>query len=1675
MTSASPRKSLLLTALVSAVSLFLIGCGQPEHSRTEVEPAQRTITVGQTLQLRAIARDPEGEEIPDMEFQWSVEGDAAAISEGGLLTAQTPGKVKVVATAGEVQGSSEITIERQKVATLVVTADPAETTVGGETQIRVQARDAGGQGLAGVEVSAETATSGAALDKSSAVTDGSGATSFTLTTSATAGTNRVELKADDETAAIEIQGLAGPPATVSLALAQADVRAAETVGVAITVTDQAGNAVPGVAVRSSATTSGTGVAPNETTTNDEGEATLNVETSATAGANTIEVAVEGVPAETLSFDTQAGPPATLVMTPGAQTTVAGGTIDLVFELSDAHGNLVADAEIRLESPTAGIAIAETAVSTDAQGRAETSFTTSPEPGANEIVASAAGISDVTVSVTGNPPTSLKVDPENAIVEMNASRTFRALVLDDAGNRASVAADWSVVGNKGTIDEQGVFVAEELGGEAVVASYRGLTGGAALTVTPGVPATVAISPQTAELVSGQNHQFSASVSNAHGYALDITPEWSVTGNVGTVDLAGLFTATKAGSGTIMAKAGNASAEASVTVTPGPLAGIHVAPDRLAARAGESVQLEAEGRDASDNSVPIEPVWSLTADLGTIDQNGLFEAEHVGSGTIRVEAGAPPIVAEIPVEVVTAALARIEVAPRSLTLSAGEEHVFQATGYDASNNILEVTPAWSITGEVGTIDADGRLTARRTGTARVEARVDELSGTASVTVRPGKLARLEIEPDGPFKLQAGETVSLNLLGKDAFGNVVTVKPEWEQPVPLGGFEPGGQFRATTVGSGPVIARVDDMQARVEMTVGPGKLAAIRVEPESPEPIAGSTIQFTAQGRDAYDNEIPIEPSWRVTAQIGEITADGTFTAIHARQGEVVATAEGVSGRARVTVLPSKLTFFKVTPMRIDVRAGDQLPIVVVGYDTYGNPVPTHPVWQIPDDLGTVDAEGVFTARKAGEGRIIVAAGTLAAVIDAKVSLGDPARLEIQPSAIEIQSGETRRFETRAFDGGGNRVAVGDVAWEVEGTIGDVDADGQFTATLAGEGNLIARTGELTAATPVTVTPGPAVSLELSPQRAHLTAGETLEIETRAADAAGNEITKQPDWSMEGNLGEISKSGVFEAVSAGSGKIIGSMNDLTQEIAVTVAPGRLARIEIAPAEVEVPAGEKHAFRATGYDTYGNVHSIYPTWSLNGEIGRLHPVDGVFAATKAGTGYVIATDGYVSGLAQVRVVPGEVARLEIEPAEITVDAGQEVRFEVKAYDDQGNPRDADLDWKMSRRLGEMQEGAVFRPTQTGETDITVSHEYISTSAEVTVRLGPIVRLDVVPEEFTLEAGKSFRAAARGYDAYGNVAEAAANWQLEGAIGSVQAESGTFTAGKAGEGALTATVGDLTAQTRVTTVPGPVARIEVRPDRAEVPSTEEEVFAAVGFDSGGNERPVKVRWAVNGDLGEIDAEGRFIAKGIGRGPVVAYQDSGLMGTAQVSVSAGPVVLMFVTPQPTTVRAGETTQFKVQGFDANRNSVPKITADWRTVGGIGEIDHRTGAFTAKFVGWGKVQASMGGAAGDADVRVIPGKPSQTQSRMTSSLIEVPADGKTPAEITVLARDQYGNPIADVPVTLIGRIDDQIEQPGVTNEQGIAVGTIRSEKTGVSELSGIVGSVRMLNTLRLRFYLPGAAG
>lgn len=150
--------------------------------------------------------------------------------------------------------------------------------------------------------------------------------------------------------------------------------------------------------------------------------------------------------------------------------------------------------------------------------------------------------------------------------------------------------------------------------------------------------------------------------------------------------------------------------------------------------------------------------------------------------------------------------------------------------------------------------------------------------------------------------------------------------------------------------------------------------------------------------------------------------------------------------------------------------------------------------------------------------------------------------------------------------------------------------------------------------------------------------------------------------------------------------------------------------------------------------------------------------------------------------------------------------------------------------------------------------------------------------------------------------------------------------------------------------VPGALTSLTISPDRDTLTTDETRQFTASGVDSKGNAVATSgtITWAVQGNIGDIDAVGLFTPKKVGVGFIQAYGDNELETiTDSIFVTEGVLNYIVVSPQSNSVEEGTTQQFTAAGFDADSNLVGDVTGSvvWSTDDPTGSID-AAGLYTA---------------------------------------------------------------------------------------------------------------------------------
>ena len=216
-------------------------------------------------------------------------------------------------------------------------------------------------------------------------------------------------------------------------------------------------------------------------------------------------------------------------------------------------------------------------------------------------------------------------------------------------------------------------------------------------------------------------------------------WSSSdASIATVDNNGKVTAVKEGFATITAKAGEKSATCTVTVSKNVIAVTSVTLNKssLSLKEGDFETLVATVKpdDATDKAV----TWSSSdASIATVDNNGKVTAVKEGSATITAKAGEKSATCSVTVNKEVIDVTEVTLNKTELTLKEGDSETLIATA--KPDNASNKTVTWkSSDSYVVTVDAEGKVTAKKAGAAIVTAQVGTLTAicTVLVPVNPGE---------------------------------------------------------------------------------------------------------------------------------------------------------------------------------------------------------------------------------------------------------------------------------------------------------------------------------------------------------------------------------------------------------------------------------------------------------------------------------------------------------------------------------------------------------------------------------------------------------------------------------------------------------------------------------------------------------------------------------------------------------------------------------------------------------------------------------------------------------------------------------------------------------------------------------------------------------------------------
>lgn len=523
---------------------------------------------------------------------------------------------------------------------------------------------------------------------------------------------------------------------------------------------------------------------------------------------------------------------------------------------------------------------------------------------------------------------------------------------------------------------------------------------------------------------------------------------------------------------------------VTIFPGLTADIAISPwDPGTITTDDTLLFNVTGFDSKGNFLgPIIANWSVTGGIGSTmpgpDAFSIFDATTPGVGQVWADDGVGHINSTNMFQVIIGARARVGIEPWSPgTLTTNDTVNFTAYDYDLDGNQMGMANVtWSVNGGIGTIPPGPSetsifdATTPGIGTVSIDDGLGHTNTTDMITVVPGSISRVEIQPWSPGTLTTDDTVNFTAYAYDMSGILIGALPvTWTVnggigTIPLGPSE-NATFDATTPGVGTVT--IDDGLGHTNttdlITVLTGSTSRVGIVPWSPGPLTTDDIvNFTALAYDADDNLIgPVSVNWSVNGGIGAIpqgpSSAETFEANTPGIGTI--TIDDGLGHTNTTdniaVLPGSLASVGIAPWSPGTLTTDEnVNFTAYAYDLDGNLIgPALVSWAVTGGIGTIPPgpsnASLFDATTVGIGTVEIDDGLghtnttdLITVIEGQLST-----IALSPSSVVLNAGEEQNFTAIGYDSNGNQVPLVAPLWETNA--GSIINSSDNEATLQAQG--------------------------------------------------------------------------------------------------------------------------------------------------------------------------------------------------------------------------------------------------------------------------------------------------------------------------------------------------------------------------------------------------------------------------------------------------------------------------------------------------------------------------------------------------------------------------------------------------------------------------------------------------
>ncbi len=673
--------------------------------------------------------------------------------------------------------------------------------------------------------------------------------------------------------------------------------------------------------------------------------------------------------------------ASIQVTPASPSVLKGAFVQLTARTLDESGGSLTDRPVFWSSSDSRVAVVDV-----------TGLVTGVSPGVATVTAtSETRNAAVGVTVLSVPVASVQVTPAHDTVVVGQSTQVTATARDSIGAPLDDPVTFTTSApSVATVSSSGLVVGVAAGTAIITASSGGRSGTSVIVVQPRPVGAVIVSPAQASLTVGQSVMLSVQITDASGNLLTGRPVnfSSSNVNVAQVSTNGTVTATAPGVATITITSEGKTGTANIVVAPSPIATLRIDPATLTMLVGATARLSPVAQDAGGNVLGQRVVtWTSGApNVVAVSNDGVLTA--LAAGTAIVFATAEGRIATATITVNAIAATTMTVTPPTATVIAGQSLDLTAVLRSGTGQVLEgrlVT--WSSSNSaVALVSSTGRVRGVSSGTARIDATSDGVTGSSAITVIPVPVATVTVTL-AATSLLVSQTTQATAVARDADGGVLTGREvTWSSSnVAVATVSASGLVTAVSLGTANIIGTSEGRVGTAPLSVVVGSATAIaavsattqtaaagtavseppsvRVTDIGGSPVAGVVVTFALTGGGG--SMVPNSPatvttnaagiaaltSWTLGVTPGANTLTATVSALTG--SPVTFTATGTVGTPRTIAANSVLTQSATAGTAVSV------PPSVVVRDAVGNAVSgVNVTFAVTGGGGTVSPASVTT---------------------------------------------------------------------------------------------------------------------------------------------------------------------------------------------------------------------------------------------------------------------------------------------------------------------------------------------------------------------------------------------------------------------------------------------------------------------------------------------------------------------------------------------------------------------------------------------------------------------------------------------------------------------------------------------------------------------------------------------